>query len=113
MREISTISTINAPKWRRSTVTWKFAINSTFLSTEAPLDYKWQIGRKTSKLKRKIFKCLPNLQETLIKIQSFQSICHKIRVKFKKSTPSKEQQFHFFGEIYQKLRKCKKKKCNF
>ena len=35
---ISAISTINAPKWRRSAGTWKFSSNATFSSTEAPLD---------------------------------------------------------------------------
>ena len=35
---ISTILTINAPKWRQSAGTWKFLSNAKFLSTEAPLD---------------------------------------------------------------------------
>ena len=41
---------------------------------------------KEKKLKQ-IFICLPNLQECLIKIQSFQSLCLKIRVnKLKRHT---------------------------
>ena len=35
---ISTILTINAPKWRQSAGTWTFLSNAKFLSTEAPLD---------------------------------------------------------------------------
>ena len=35
---ISAISTINAPKWRRSAGTWKFLSNATFSSTDVPLD---------------------------------------------------------------------------
>ena len=37
--------------------------------------------------KKQIFKRLPNLQETLITVQSFQSKYHKIGVKLKRYTP--------------------------
>ena len=52
MGYISTILTINAPKWRQSAGTWKFSSNATFSSTEAPLDNTWQIVRKSNKLKK-------------------------------------------------------------
>ena len=48
---------------------------------EVPLILTRQIVKK--KKKKKILKCLPNLRETLIEVQSFHSLCLKIVVKVK------------------------------
>ena len=42
--------------------------------------------KKNNKIKKQIFKCLPNLWETLIEVQIFHSICLRIGVKVKSST---------------------------
>ena len=42
--------------------------------------------KKNNKIKKQILKCLPNLWETFIEVQSVHSICFKIGVKLKSST---------------------------
>ena len=65
---------INAPKWRQSAGN----INSRVMQR-----FQLLIVRKTTKLKKKqILKCLPNLWEALIEVQSFHSICLRIHQSF-------------------------------
>ena len=64
---------------------WKFLTNATFLRTEAPLIQTRQTV-KQKRNKQKTVKCLPNLRETLIEVQTFHSICLKIEVKVRRSS---------------------------
>ena len=84
------ISTIKDPNWWQSATScgnienfqamqqfelgWAFRLNLA--------NYK----REKIKRKKQIFRFLPYLQETLIELQSFQSICLKIGMKFKINT---------------------------
>ena len=85
-REISTILIINALKWWRSVgngnsrLMQRFEYGGTFKLNSDNC-------KKTKKNKKQKLKCLPNLQETLIKVQSFHSICLKIGVKVNKVHP--------------------------
>ena len=42
--------------------------------------------KTNNKINKKILKCLPNIWETLIEVQSFHSICLKMGVNVKSST---------------------------
>ena len=88
-RGISTILIINAPKWRRSAANCVY-VEISKLSNVFELKCAFRLNsanyKRNNLIKKKIFRCLPNIQETLIEVQSFHSICLKIRVKFKRYT---------------------------
>ena len=76
---------MNAPKLRRRAGNENSRVMQRFRIRRRPRLYLANY-KKNNKIKKQILKCLPNLWETLIEVQSFYSICLKIGVKVKRST---------------------------
>ena len=84
-RGISAISFINAPKWRQS-AEMEILEKCNVFEYGGAFNLNSANSKKNNKVKKQILKCLPNLQETMIEVSSFHSICLKIGVNVKRST---------------------------